>query len=217
MCFAGPAAAGMQFAVSAMSSLAAFGAQQQQAVEQEDRFNENYQNALADNRTTETSLLDRQMEEQRAYAQKDQLALLEGAEKTSQVQASAAAGNVRGNDITEVVNGIGEAINQKRAALFDNWQSGSLNIEAEKATAVEQETTRIEEVAQPYSPGIGGTLLGIAGAGLKAGANPNVQSYFGFGQSGNNGGATSGASNDTGTANTTFDLAGSDAGGIGMM
>lgn len=174
MCFAG--AAGPGFAAAQM--VAGFIQQQQTYAGQEQQFNQNTQNALSDNRITESRLQAQEMEENASYSQKDQLALNEGAEKEAQVRAAAATGGVAGNSVSEIVNGVGEQINLKQDALQTSWQSQVQQTESAKVSGVAQEQSRIGEVANPYSPSVVGTLLGVASEGVKAGDTPSGQSFF---------------------------------------
>lgn len=178
MCFPGAGAAAgaaASLGLGVASSLASFGAQQQQYSMEEQRYNENYQDALADNRATETSLLDRQMQEQQAYAQKDSLAATEGATKAAQVRVAAASNGVAGPVVGDLVNAIGQQINDKRATLETNWQNTASQIQSQKTAAVSQEESRINEVANPVSPSIDGTLLTIGGDALKAAGSTGGQ------------------------------------------
>lgn len=212
MCFAGAAGPGLQ----AAQMVVGFIGQQQTYANQEQQFNQNTQNALSDNRITESRLQAQEMEENASYSQKDQLALNEGAEKEAQARTAAATWGVVGNSVAEVVNGVGEQINLKRDALQTNWQSQVEQTESAKVSGVAQEQSRVGEVANPYSPSVIGTLLGVASQGVTAGATPSGQSWFNS--------LSSGGTNSTGSGLNVGDAAGAadsvggaSAAGIGMM
>jgi len=184
MCFPLVAA---QLAVTAATAVAGFASQEQQYSEEEARFQQNYTDALSDNRTTEQRLQAQEMEENAQYTQKDQLALIEGAEKQAQAQTAAATTGVAGNSVQDIVNSIGSQINYKRADLNEQWQAQVTQTESEKVSAVEQEKSRMGEVANPISPSPVGAILGVVGAGLKLGSGSG--SNF-FGTTSDGGGAT---------------------------
>lgn len=162
MCFPGAPVVAMM-GIQAAQGIAGFEGQQQQYGAEETRFNQNYQNALAQNRIDETTLGERQMQEDAAYAQKDRMAAIEGATKSAQIAVSAAASGVAGPTVTSLVNSVGEQINTKRADLETNWQNTVQDIQSQKTSAVSQEVTRMGEVANPVSPSPVGSMLGVAG------------------------------------------------------
>lgn len=174
MCFPGLSAV-----TGIMGSVVGMMQQQQQYEAEQARFNQNYQNALADNRITEDRLQAQETQENAEYAGKDQMALIEGAQKQAQVTAAAATGGVAGNSVQAITNEIGTAINFKRATLNDQWNANVDQTESEKKSGVAQETSRIAEVAEPTPPDGLSTLVGIAGAGLKFGGSSAGQSFFG--------------------------------------
>lgn len=166
--------------------------QQQTFQAQEQRYNQNYTDALADNRVTEERLNEREMEENASYVQKDQMSLIEGAEKQAQVRSAAATGGVAGNSVQSTVNEIGTQINFKRGTLQQQWQASLGQTESEKLTAVDQEEARIGEVAPPTSPSPVGSVLSVAGAGLSYGSTDAGKSFFGGLSGGGGSGASSG-------------------------
>ena len=175
MCFPLVAA---QLGGTALGALATMGAQQQTFDAEAQRYTQNYNDALADNRVTEDRLQEREMEENASYVQKDQLALNEGAQKQAQVRAAAGAGGVTGTGVQDVVNAIGTQINAKRATLNQQWTSSIGQTQSEKLTGVNQEEARMGEVAPPTSPNFAGTLLGAAGQGLSTAGTPSGQAFF---------------------------------------
>ena len=184
MCFPGAT-----LALGVAQSVVGFAGQEQQYAEEEARYNQNYQDALADNRLTESRLQAKEMEQNQEYAQKSSMALVEGAQKQATVAAAAATGGVAGNSVQEITNSIGEAINGKIADLNLQWQANVNQTESEKQSAVSQENSRIGEVANPYTPNPAGSLLSAAGAGLKFASTPAGQSLFGSSTGSNDQGA----------------------------
>jgi hypothetical protein len=166
-----------------------FAAQEQQYNEQQAQYNQNYVNALSDNRLTEDTLQARGMENNQQYAQKDQLTLIQGAQKQATVKAAAATGGVSGNVVQSIVNGIGTQVNQARATLLTQWQANATQNYDEKQSAVSQEISRIGEVAAPFSPSPVGAVLGAVGGGLKFAGTSTGQSFFGSIGGGGGGGA----------------------------
>lgn len=171
--------------------------QEQQYEAEQARFNQNYQDALSDNRITEDRLQAQGIQENQSYSGKDQMALIEGAQKQAQVTAAAATGGVAGPSVQEIVNEVGTQVNFKRATLNDQWLANVDQTASEKQSAVAQETSRIAEVAQPTPPDGLSTLVGIAGAGVKFAGSSQGQGFFGTG-----GGTNSTAGGDTSGINT---------------
>lgn len=174
MCFPG-----MSAITGIMGAVVGMAQQQEQYQAEMARFNANYQNALSDNRITEDRLQAQDIQENQSYSGKDQMALIEGAQKQAQVTAAAATGGVAGNSVQAITNEIGTAINFKRATLNDQWNAEVDQTESEKKSGVAQETSRIAEVAQPTPPDGLSTLVGIAGAGVKFAGSSGGSSFFG--------------------------------------
>lgn len=180
MCFPGA-----PLALGVAQGVVSFMGQQQNYEAEKARYEANYKQALEDNRLTEERLNAREMQENASYVQKDQLALIEGAEKQAQIRVAAAAGGVAGNGVQSIINEVGTQIGMKRAALSTQWLNSLDQTEAEKATGVAQEKARIGEVAPPVSPSPLGTILGVAGEGLKYASTSSGKSFFSsFGSSG---------------------------------
>ena len=175
MCFPGVAAAG-GFALSAASSMASFGASQEKYAAQVAAYNQNYQNALAQDRATDLSLTQRQMQEGAAYSEKDHLALVEGAVKQAQITSAAASSGVAGPTVASLVDAVGQQIDAKRTTLETNWQNTASQLQAQKTSQVMEEGMRIGEVAQPVNPGATEAVLGVSGSALKAAGSPSGQS-----------------------------------------
>jgi cytoskeletal protein RodZ len=191
MCFPGAAAV-----IGVAQAVVGFAGQEQQYQEEEARYNQNYQNALQDNRTAEARLQAKTMEQNQEYSQKAQMVQVEGAQKQATVAAAAATSGVSGNSVQEITNSVGEQINQKQADLQLQWQANVNQTASEKASAVDQENSRIGEVANPYSPSPAGALLSAAGAGLKFAGSSGGQSLFGTAPSDTSGNDGAGMSVD---------------------
>lgn len=206
MCFPGAS-----LLTGVMSTVVGMEQQQQQYAAQLTQFNQNYQDALSDNRITEDRLQAQEVQENQEYAGKDQIALIQGAEKQAQVTAAAATGGVAGNSVQAITNEIGTQVNFQRATLNQQWNANVDQTESEKESGVAQETSRIAQVAQPTPPDGLSALVSLAGAGLKAGASPAGQSFFGS----VTGGSGTAAAPDV--AGDTSGVASFSGGGIGMM
>ena len=98
--------------------------------------------------------------------------MLEGATKQAEARVGAATSNVSGLSVNDVVNGIGEAINDKRATLQANWNNNAVQLQSQKDTAVAQEIGRIQQVPAPYSPNPMGMIASIAGSVFKGASVP---------------------------------------------
>ena len=173
MCFPGA-----PLALAAAQGMASFMGQQSQYAMQETQYQQNLANALSDNRILEGRLNAQQMEEGKAYAQKDNLALIDEAKKEASVRAAAATGGVAGNTVTDLVNGVGSEVNLQRSTLNDNWMAEVTQTQSEKVSGVAQAASRIGEVAQPIAPNPAGTILGVAAAGINYGGTPGGKSFF---------------------------------------
>jgi hypothetical protein len=187
MCFPG-ATALASVGLSAATSIAAGNAQNQANTQSYEAAVEKYQlneqDALAVNRADETSLTLRQMQENQSTAQQEQMAAVEGAQKQAQVRVSAAQGGVAGNDVTNIINGIGEQVNQKQTTLAINWQNTAQQLQSQKTADVAEEQMRINSQPIPTYQGTEATDLTTAGNLLKIAGSPSGQSAIGTVQNG---------------------------------
>jgi hypothetical protein len=158
------------FAVSAASSMAKFGAAQEEYTAKKAVWNQNYQNALAAGRDDFRALTLRQMQEAGAYAQKDRLQVLDAAQRQAAINVSAASANVQGLSVDNIIGDVARKTEANRATLQTNWEMTASQLQAEKDGAVSKEQSRINSVANPIAPDPTGTMLEIAGAGVKYGA-----------------------------------------------
>lgn len=207
MCF--PLAAAIGPLVGAMSSIGSgvmgLASSQQQYGEQSKQYAQNVANAEADARVDYTREGANEMENNEQYAEKQQLNLIEGAQKQSSAEAAAATSGVAGNVVPSIINGIGTAVSMKGATLTKQWQANAEQTAAEKLTTTSQENMRIGSEAPPIEPSPVGAVIGAVGAGLK----------FAGGLSGNNSnffGVSSGSSSAPASTSSV-----DDSGGIGHM
>lgn len=189
MCFPPAIIAAVSVATSVASAAVGMAGAQQQYQQDKQRYLQNYSDALADARSSYGRLQSQEMENDQQYVEKDQLALIEGAQRQAQVAASAATANVAGPTVQEIVNGIGGAINMKRSTLNLQWRANVQQSEGEKQAATAQEADRIGMVAPPVAPNPLGFALQAIGSGLKFAGSSSGQGFFGGGIGGTGGGA----------------------------
>lgn len=177
MCFA--AAPLISGAMSAATAIAGFQSQQATYAQQLTQYNQNYQDALSDNRHDETILTTQQQQTEAAYRSNDLTQAIMGAEKASMVRAAAATGGVGGPSVSDVVNGISEGINTNRTNLLINWKGQAVQLQSQKDSSVDQEMARIGQVASPIEPNPAGAILGAAGGLISGAAGADKAGFFG--------------------------------------
>lgn len=156
------------FAVGAASSVMEFAGQQQDYKAQKAQWTQNYVNALSAGRDEQKQLTDREMQEQDALVQKNHLSLLDQAKAESEALVAAQADGVSGQGVDLLIRDVQNEALQKRTTNDENYRNTAMQLTNEKKGAVAKMQDRINSVAAPRKPGIGGMLLGIAGAGVKA-------------------------------------------------
>ncbi|MCW2317139.1 hypothetical protein M2322_002693 [Rhodoblastus acidophilus] len=155
--------------------MAQYGAAQSNYAAALGQYNQNYQNALAEGREADLASTTRQMQEAKAYSQKDHLAALEGAQKQAQVAAAAASNGEAGNVVTDLTASIANQIAEKRATLESNYKDTVSQIQMQKQNQVLEEQMRITGVSQPIDPGIGSTLVNVGSDAVKAAGTTSGQ------------------------------------------
>lgn len=163
------------FALSAASTMAQFGAQQQAADAQTARYNQNYQNALAAGRDDHNQLTLRAMQEQEATAQKDHSIIVEGAEKAAEVSVSAAGGNVSGLSVDALLGDVARKTAMNRATVQRNAEMTAAQLQMEQRGVVAKEQARINSMAPGVDPNPLEPALKIAGSGIKLFSDVNVR------------------------------------------
>ncbi len=169
MCFDPVSIGGiLSFAVGAMSSVMQY--QQQQAVYRQKQaiYDQNYANSLAEGRDKHKQLQVRELQEQKAYAQKDHFVAVEGAEKAAEASVASAGTGVSGISVSNLLNDVDRSIAQKRATLQENYEMTAQQLRVEQEAVPNQTLSRINSVENPIAPSPGAMIIGIMGAGVRA-------------------------------------------------
>ena len=156
------------FAVSALSSVAEFGAQSQDYKAQKAQYKQNYINALSAGRDEQQALTNREMQEQDALAQKQHLSFLEAAQAEAEALVAASADGVSGQGVDLLIRDIQGEAAYNRSINEENYRNTAQQLTDEKKGAVAKMKDRINSIAPPRKPSPFGMILGIAGAGVKA-------------------------------------------------
>jgi len=145
------------FAISAVSSVAQYSAQQQE-------YKRNEKNAVQAWKNDQAQLTLRQMQEDEATAQKQRAQNLQEAEVKSEVEAASAANGVSGISIDNLLQDVGRKAAYNREVEDRNARYIALQIKQQRAGASAQAQSRIDSVPKP-SPislvaGLGSAALG---------------------------------------------------------
>ncbi len=169
MCFDPVSIGGiLSFAVGAMSSVAQYQQQQQVYAQKQAIYDQNYQNSLAEGRDKAKQLQVRQLQEQKAYAQKDHIVAVEGAQKAAEASVASAGTGVSGISVDNLINEVTRGIGQKRATLQENYEMTAQQLQVEQEAVPNQTLSRINSVENPIAPSPMGMIIGIMGAGVRA-------------------------------------------------
>lgn len=165
MCIAlGPA---LGLLLSAGTAVAQFAAQADAADQQTQRYNQNYQNALAAGRDQHNQLTIRAMQENEATAQKEHEINVEGATREAEVNTSAAGGNVAGLSVDALLADVSRKVAFNRATTRRNAEFTAQQLQQQQKAVVSNTESRINSVAPGSPPNPLEPALKIAGAGLK--------------------------------------------------
>lgn len=175
MCF-DPVSAVM-FAMSAVKSVVEFQAQTSAADAQTDRYNRNYQNALAAGRDQHLQLTQRQLQEQQLTAQKVNRTVVEGAELTATANVNAASAGVSGLSVDNLIADVMRKVGANRVNIQRNADYTAQQLQAQQSAVVNQEEGRINSMAPGSRPSILEPALKIAGAGI-SNYGDNIRSWW---------------------------------------
>lgn len=151
-----------------MSSVAEFGAAQQDYKAKSAAWKENYVNALAAGRDEQTELQQRELQEEMAVQNKLHLSMLEEAEAKGSGEVMAAGAGQSGLSVDSMLREIGSQAAFNRTTEETNWQFTAQELQTKKKASVQGIKDRIASVQRPSSPSPLGMIIGIAGAGAKA-------------------------------------------------
>ena len=156
------------FALGAAQAVVSYSAQMADYNNQAAAWKANYVNSLAAGRDEDKALTQRELQEEEAYRNKVHLSLLEEAEAKSEGAVMAAGAGIGGISVDTMLREIGSQAAYNRVTEETNWQNTAAQLQLEKEASVTRTQSRINSVARPSKPGIGGLLLGVAGSGVKA-------------------------------------------------
>lgn len=156
------------FASSALSSVAGFAAQSQQADAQNAMWQQNYVNALAAERDTFDQLGERQMQEQTATEQKIRLDQITGARAAATTIVSGAASGVSGITMDSLLDDVDRrvALNESNAQM--NYAMTAQQLQMQKTGAVDQFQSRVNSVQTAQDPNPLSLIAGLGGDAASA-------------------------------------------------
>ncbi len=164
MCFP-MAAAAVGAVMSVAQAAVGFQAAQDDYNAKAEAWQQNYVNALASGRDEQNQLQLRMIEEEEASSQRQRQNTIEGAQVRSEAEASAAAANVGGISVSNIILGINRQIADKRTSEETSYRNKVRQLEAENKATVNKIQNRINSVPRPVAPNPAGYIIqGIGGA-----------------------------------------------------
>lgn len=145
------------FAISAASSIAQYSEQMAQSKAVEKNAQQTFRNDI-----DQLSL--RQIQEANATAQKDKQTTLEVAEKSAEVEASAAAAGVSGISVDNLVADVQRRGARNKVTQYENLKMTVQQIQQEKKGVRATAQSRINSAPRPSALGL---VAGIGGAALE--------------------------------------------------
>lgn len=173
MCFEPATMAAISLAMQVASAGAQYAAGVEQANAQTERYNQNVVAAQAASRDQYNQTTLRQMQEEQAYVQKQQSTLMEGAERSAEVNASAASAGVGGLSVDALLGDVTRKMSRARATLDQNFGMVAQQLQMQKQGITAQEQSRINSMSPGTPPS--GVELGfrVATAGVNYGREMN--------------------------------------------
>lgn len=157
MCFDPVTAAVLSFAVGATQSVAQYAAASQEASAVQKA-------ATADNENQQRQITLRQMQEEDALHQKQQVENLQEAQRASAVALSAASSGVAGISVDNLIADVNRNAARNRMTAFENTRMTVQQLQQERKAAAAQAEGRINAAPKPSAlslvAGIGGAALG---------------------------------------------------------
>jgi len=141
-----------------------------------EQWRQNTVNSWAAAREEQGQLLQRELQEQDANAQRQHLSLIEQAEKQSEAEVSAASSGVSGISVDNLVADLGRKAATNRMVSQRNWEMTAEQLRQEKEATVTRSSNRINSVSRPTSPSGAGLIAG-AGNALIGGAREFGSSF----------------------------------------
>lgn len=154
--------------VGIASAVVGFAAKQQQYDKDVKQYNQNVQNSLAAGRDDQKQIAARQLQEQQAYHQKDHVANVEAAQKSSEVSVAAASAGVGGLSVGNLLGDIASKTALNRGTLETNYMNTAAQLQAQNDAGTSKTQSRINSMPVPTAPNPASLFVDVAGAGVKA-------------------------------------------------
>lgn len=167
MCIAAGIGGILSAVVGMASAVVQHGAAQQDYEMKAAQWKQNVVNSWAAARDEQGQLLLRQMEEERGTAQKIKLSDIEEAEKRAEVEVSAAAGNVSGISVQNLVADVTRRAAYNRTVERQNWIMTAAQLQKEQDATITRAEGRINSVTRPVAPSGAALAVNVAAAGVK--------------------------------------------------
>jgi hypothetical protein len=148
--------------------VASFAAAQQDYKAKAAQWKANYTNALAAGRDEQGQLLQRELQEEAAYGQKQHLSLIEEAKAKSEAKVGAAYGGVSGLSVDAMIRDVGSQAAWNRASETENYKNTVQQLQLEKKGSVTTMQSRINSIPIPQKPSPLGLVFGIMGTAAGA-------------------------------------------------
>jgi hypothetical protein len=128
-------------------------------------WQQNYVNALAAGRNDMTQVQQRQLQEQDAFVQQDQLQRIEQAEKESEVLANSGATGISSENLVAGVRRQGLV---NRTTLFTNYNMKVRQLQVQAEAIPTEEMNRINSMERPVAPNPLTYVVQALGSGVRA-------------------------------------------------
>ena len=128
-------------------------------------WQQNYTNSLAAGRNEQSQLQLRMIEEEESALERIRQGKIEGAVVRSEAEASAAAANLGGISVGNILLDVDRQIAARRQAEKTNFENKARQLQQENKATVTTIQNRINSVQRPTAPNAAGFILqGIGGA-----------------------------------------------------
>lgn len=165
--------AGLQFAVSAASTVVGFMGQQQQYEAQKQMYKENAKNAQQMARDQYAHTQNRWIQERSAAAMEKQNAGIDAIEARATAAAAAGEGGVIGNSVASLIGNYFAKQGRYNDAVDQNYQMSRDYLWASMDQTKNQAQSQINSMPKPVKPSFLDAAIRIAGQGLEAASSYN--------------------------------------------
>jgi len=151
--------------VGLAQSAVSFAAAQADYNDRAQQWKQNFTNAMAAGVEDQKKLQLRATQEGDAFAQKQHLQEVEGAEAKAKAEVSAAEGGITGLSVDNIINGLQRDVLRNQESLNTNYKNTVLQLNAELQGTETTIQNQINSVQRPVAPNpLGYVLQGIGGA-----------------------------------------------------